>query len=566
MSATLSQTFSHWRGWLRAMGLGPGSVLAILLLSLGGVLGLFDLVLSIAHITDGVLETKNGNTVLALLLVFTLATLLAAYYRHRREALLQAMAERFGIALRAEALQAAIRRAARRDMVAGLGLLQDIATAQRFVTGEAVAGLLDLTGAAAALALVFYLHQGFGWILAAGMAGTAVLALVLRRVAGPAGARAEAELGAAAHELAGQLVHADLVRGLGQMPALLARWQRRYEAALGLAGLAEARGDALRELQALVAALTMTGLIGFGILRIIEGRGTIGLVLGAVLLGQFALRPLAGLVQHFEAWQAGMRAWGRLRQALAEEAEVVARPPVAGAPAGLVVEGLGFHPAGRERPVLAGLGFALAPGEVLLAEGGNGAGKTTLLRLVLGLVPADRGRVLLDGQDTWFCDRGALGARIGYLPQDIQLLEADIFTNIGRGPGAPAELVVAAARMAGAHEMIGRQPMGYQMPAGNSAGLSAGQRRLVGLARALYGMPRLLVLDEPEIGLDGAARRAMRAAVSQASAAGAVVLVVTHEPATWADLAGHRLRLEAGGAFEWLAGGPGMEQHRAAAG
>ncbi len=565
----MSASISHRRGWLRAMGLGPGSVLAILLLSLGGVLGLFDLVLSVAHITDGVLESKNGNTVLALLLVFALATLLSAYYRHRREALLQAMAERLGLALRAEALQAAIRRAARRDMVAGLGVLQDVAAAQRLVAGEAVAGLLDLAGAAAAVALVFHLNPGFGWILLAGMAATAVLALVLRRVAGPAGAKAEAEMGAAAHELSGQLVHADLARGLGQMPALLARWQRRSEAALGLADIAEARGDAFRELQELAAALTAIGLISFGILEIIEGRGTIGLVLGAVLLGQFALRPLAGLVQHFEAWQAGTRAWGRLRRALAEEAEVVARPPVAGAPAGLVVEGLGFHPAGRERPILAGLGFALALGEVLLVEGGNGAGKTTLLRLLLGLVPPDAGRVLLDGQDTCFCDRSVLGARIGYLPQDIQLLEADIFTNIGRGPGAPAELVVAAARMAGAHEMIGRQPMGYQTQAGNSAGLSAGQRRLVGLARALYGMPRLLALDEPEIGLDGAARRAMRAAVSQASAAGAVVILVTHEPATWADLAGHRLRLEAGGGFEWLAGGPGearMEQHRAAAG
>ena len=245
------------------------------------------------------------------------------------------------------------------------------------------------------------------------------------------------------------------------------------------------------------------------------------------------------------------------------------RTQEAGAPAGLRLEALGFHPPGRQRPILAGLGIDLPPGAVLLVEGGNGAGKTTLLRLVLGLVRPGTGRVLLDGQDTWSCDRAALGARIGYLPQDIQLLEADIFTNIGRGPGAPAELVVAAARMAGAHEMIGRQPMGYQTQAGNSAGLSAGQRRLVGLARALYGMPRLLVLDEPEIGLDGAARRAMRAAVSQASAAGAVVLVVTHEPATWADIAGHRLRLEGDGGFAWLAGGPaatGMEQHHDAAG
>ena len=563
----MSGTLSRRRGWRRAMGLGPGALLALALLSLGGVLGPLALVLGIAHVSDGVLESRNGHTVLALLLVFALATLLAAWYRHRREAVLQAMAERLGLALRAEALQAAIRRAARHDGAAGPGLLRDAAAAQRLAAGEAVSGLLDLVATTAALALAFVLHPGFGWILLTGIAATLLVALLLRRAADPA--RAEAALAGAADELAAQLVHADLVRGLGQMPALLARWQRRHEAALDLADRAEARGDALRELQALAAALTGLALAGFGILETIEGRATTGLVLAALLLGAFALRPLAGLAQHAEAWQAGMRAAARLRRALAEEAAVEVRAPEPGAPAGLRLEALGFHPPGRQRPILAGLGIDLPPGAVLLVEGGNGAGKTTLLRLVLGLVRPGTGRVLLDGQDTWSCDRAALGARIGYLPQDIQLLEADIFTNIGRGPGAPAELVVAAARMAGAHEMIGRQPMGYQTQAGNSAGLSAGQRRLVGLARALYGMPRLLVLDEPEIGLDGAARRAMRAAVSQASAAGAVVLVVTHEPATWADIAGHRLRLEGDGGFAWLAGGPaatGMEQHHDAAG
>ena len=563
----MSGTLSRRRGWRRAMGLGPGALLALALLSLGGVLGPLALVLGIAHVSDGVLESRNGHTVLALLLVFALATLLAAWYRHRREAVLQAMAERLGLALRAEALQAAIRRAARHDGAAGPGLLRDAAAAQRLAAGEAVSGLLDLVATAAALALAFVLHPGFGWILLTGIAATLLVALLLRRAADPA--RAEAALAGAADELAAQLVHADLVRGLGQMPALLARWQRRHEAALDLADRAEARGDALRELQALAAALTGLALAGFGILETIEGRATTGLVLAALLLGAFALRPLAGLAQHAEAWQAGMRAAARLRRALAEEAALDVRTPEPGAPAGLRLEALGFHPPGRQRPILAGLGIDLPPGAVLLVEGGNGAGKTTLLRLVLGLVRPGTGRVLLDGQDTWSCDRAALGARIGYLPQDIQLLEADIFTNIGRGPGAPAELVVAAARMAGAHEMIGRQPMGYQTQAGNSAGLSAGQRRLVGLARALYGMPRLLVLDEPEIGLDGAARRAMRAAVSQASAAGAVVLVVTHEPATWADIAGHRLRLEGDGGFAWLAGGPaatGMEQHHDAAG
>jgi ATP-binding cassette subfamily C protein len=157
--------------------------------------------------------------------------------------------------------------------------------------------------------------------------------------------------------------------------------------------------------------------------------------------------------------------------------------------------------------------------------------------------------VLLDGQDTWFCDRAALGARLGYLPQDVQLLDGTVFDNIGRGPGASAEAVVAAARAAGAHDMIGRLPMGYQTPAGASSGLSAGQRRLIGLARALCGGPALLVLDEPELGLDGAARGAMRGAVDAVRRRGGVALVVTHEPANWSAEADLRLQLAPGGAW-----------------
>jgi ATP-binding cassette subfamily C protein len=187
---------------------------------------------------------------------------------------------------------------------------------------------------------------------------------------------------------------------------------------------------------------------------------------------------------------------------------------------------------------------------VITVEGPNGVGKSTLLRLVLGLMPPTAGRVLLDGQDTYHCDRATLGARIGYLPQDVQLLEGDVFHNIGRGPGAPPEMVVAAARAAGAHEMIGRLPAGYQTPSGTTSGLSAGQRRLIGLARALYGEPRLLVLDEPEVGLDGYARMAMRAAVGAMRERRAIILIVTHEPDTWRGAIDLRLLLGAGGGWQ----------------
>jgi ABC-type protease/lipase transport system fused ATPase/permease subunit len=263
-----------------------------------------------------------------------------------------------------------------------------------------------------------------------------------------------------------------------------------------------------------------------------------------------AVMPFGALARSWQGTGFALQSWRRLREVLRDQAEPAALPPDAEAPPGLLAEALSFHPPGRERPIIGALTLRLAPGTVATVEGPNGAGKSTLVRLLLGLMPPTAGRVLLDGQDTWRCDRGALGARIGYLPQDVQLLDASVLHNIGRGPDAAPEAVVEAARAAGAHEMIGRLPLGYQTPSGATSGLSAGQRRLIGLARALYGRPRLLVLDEPEVGLDGQARLALRAAVAALREAGGVALVVTHEPGTWRDLADLRLLLEPGGAWQ----------------
>ena len=227
--------------------------------------------------------------------------------------------------------------------------------------------------------------------------------------------------------------------------------------------------------------------------------------------------------------------------------EPLPRDPAA--PAGLLLDGVAFHPSGRPAPIIGGIALHLPPGAVCTVQGANGVGKSTLVRLALGLLPPSAGRVLLDGQDSLHCERESFGARIGYLPQDVQLLDTDVFGNIGRGPDAAPEAVVAAARAAGAHAMIGRLPLGYQTKAGQTSGLSAGQRRLVGLARALFGEPALLVLDEPEVGLDGAARAELRAAVERCRQRGGVVLVVTHEPQTWADVADIRLILGPGGTW-----------------
>ncbi len=553
---------------LRDIGVTPLFVLTVLLLTFGGLVGVFALIVSIAHLSDGVMDSGNADTLLGLQAIFVFLVVMSCWYRHWRTLLLQAVAERFGMKLRAEAMQSAIRNAVRTDMVTGITVLQDISAMQRFVSGGAVPGLLDLSAAMVALGLMFYLDTGLGWIVAAGAAIIALLAFGMKRAMGDVTRRANAQLNDASADVSGQLVHPDLVRGLGQLPATMFRWQRRYGAALDTVGRAQGRNDAIGEIETLVSNLCLMAVLVYALVQIIESNGTSGLLIAAFFLANHVLAPFSGLVQHWESWNGGMRAWRQLRTVMREDAAAQERPPVPDAPAGLLIDAVTFWPEGRDRPIIGDITLALPPGAVVTVQGRNGVGKSTLLRLVLGLLPPTSGRVLLNGQDTHFCDRAQLGARIGYLPQDVQLLEADVFTNIGRGPDAPAEMVVAAARAAGAHDLIGRMPMGYQTQAGTSSGLSAGQRRLVALARALYGNPDLLVLDEPEVGLDGPARSAMRAAVERSRLAGGVVLVVTHEPDTWADVADHRLKLGAGGSWELDAAqrGESREPHLATIG
>lgn len=532
---------------LRDVGVTPLFMVTVLALSLAGQVGIFAFILTSIHLSDGVLETHNIDTLIGLAAIYLLMVLSSALFHHRRDAMLQGIAERFSLRLRAVAMQTAIRNAVRTDLADGLRILQDISHVQSFISGSAMTGALDITGGLLCLSLLYYLDLGFGVIGTLGILAIMAITALLHRVTGATSSRAQREMSATSAELGGQLLHPDVVRGLGQLAATLFRWQRRYDRALLAEEHADQRRRAISRIEDLVTAFSVGSLMVYGIVLIIEFHGTIGLLFGAFFLGNHTFGPFSGVVQYWEGWTKGLSAWGRLRQSMRDDAEAPPKPVDPDAPPGLVIEGVTFWPPGRERPIIGGITLQLAPGAVLTVEGRNGVGKSTLLRLVLGLLPPTEGRVLLDGQDTHFCDRDRLGARIGYLPQDVQLLETDIFANIGRGPDAPSDLVVAAARAAGTHEAIGRLPLGYQTQSGTTSGLSAGQRRLIALARALYGTPSLLVLDEPEVGLDGPSRNALRAAVERARLGGAVVLIVSHEPKTWADVTDYRLKLSPNG-------------------
>jgi ABC-type protease/lipase transport system fused ATPase/permease subunit len=219
----------------------------------------------------------------------------------------------------------------------------------------------------------------------------------------------------------------------------------------------------------------------------------------------------------------------------------------------LQVAGLSVTTPDGARVLLRDLDLELPPGEVLGLVGPNGAGKSSLMRALLGLMPPAAGCVRLDGEDTHAPEaddgRGALGARTGYLPQGGQLLHGSVLDNIRRFGSEDEARAVAAARQVGAHAVIGRLRDGYASPAGPDSGLSGGQRQLVALARAFHGGPRLLVLDEPEAGLDAATLDGVRAAVARAARAGAAVVLATHDPDDWAGVVTRWLELQPEGAW-----------------
>ncbi|MBX6741865.1 MAG: ATP-binding cassette domain-containing protein [Acetobacteraceae bacterium] len=535
---------------LRDVGVTPLAVATVVGLTIFSQLGLLGFIIVMKHVTDGVVTTGNGSTLVGFALLFAFTLIISGLYTHLRAAMLSAVAERFGLRMQVQAMQAAIRSAVRTDTGNGLSVLQDIDQVRRFLGSGGPTIFLDLISGLVALGLLFYVDTTLGLIGVLGILATIVTGYIMYRATRTVMQQARKKFVDTSAELSGQLVHPDLVRGIGLLPATLFHWQGRYEDALASMESAQNRANALLGLESVVAQLHSTA-VKVAVCAIIFSHTTgMGLMLIAFFFTNAAIAPFSHLFQRWDGWLLALQAWRRLQEAMRQDGAPEILPAEPEAPRGLLIEDLTFHPPGRARPILTEVTLRLAPGTAAVVQGPNGVGKSTLMRLTLGLMPPTSGRVLLNGQDTYRCDRAELGARIGYLPQDVQLLEGSVFDNIGRGPGAPPEAVVAAARMAGAHEVIGRLPLGYQTPAGATSGLSAGQRRLIGLARALYGEPDLLILDEPEVGLDGYARAAMRGAVAAVRQRGGVALVVTHEPRTWLDVIDLLLLLHPGGTWQ----------------
>ncbi|GAB4405034.1 MAG: type I secretion system permease/ATPase [Rhodoferax sp.] len=409
--------------------------------------------------------------------------------------------------------------------------MADLKTLRDFVQSPFVLAAMELPVAVVFLVILFWVSPLLGWFAVMGAAVQALVGWLNDRSTQPPLKEANRNAIAAQQYADGTLRNAEVIEAMGMLGAIHKAWAAKQNLFLAQQAEASSSAGAYQSMGKVWQQVVSSGLLGLACWALLnnELKGGGGMMIGASILGGRILAPLVQLVGQWQAWVNAQLAAQRLEQLLSAVPPAQPGMPLP-APKGLVqVEAVVAAAPGSQVPILKGINFALAPGEVLAVVGPSGCGKTTLARLLVGLWPATSGKVRLDGADVFTWAKTELGPHLGYLPQGVEVFDGTIFENIARfGQATQAEVEAAAARV-GLHEMIAALPQGYATRIGRGGmQLSGGQRQRIALARALFGNPALVVLDEPNASLDEAGDAALVQAIAQGKAAGTTFVVVTH--------------------------------------
>jgi PrtD family type I secretion system ABC transporter len=409
--------------------------------------------------------------------------------------------------------------------------VRDVTDLRAFYQSDAALAFLDAPWSLIFILFIWSLHPTLGVIATVGavvlFAAALVNDLLTRKRQGEA-----AGVARAANESALRFVDGgETIGPLGMAGAVFARWQERQDRARAeQQGLGERTTTILSVTRSFRLGLQVI-ILGAGAYLVLGGAITAGAMIAAsIILG----RALAPIERSTAAWSRFVAARGARRNlsglfdAIEREAEPIKLPRPEGV---LTVEQLACFAPGTREPILHGIDFALAPGEACAVVGPSGAGKSTLCRLLVGAWKPAAGHVRLDGADVYEWDSEDLGPHLGYLPQRVELFPGTVAENIARFGESDSEAVIRAAGLAGVHEMILRLPNGYETDVGPHADrISVGQRQRIGLARALFGDPALVVLDEPNSNLDDAGDKALLDAIRHLQRLERTVIIVSHRP------------------------------------
>jgi PrtD family type I secretion system ABC transporter len=514
--------------WLLARQIRPFIKLAALASLLLNV-ALLAPALYMLQVFDRVFASGSIET-LVMLALPVLAMLALGYCMDTARArTLAAAGRRVERCLAPEALATQLERAAagaRRDDDA----LRDVAQLRKLLGSAGVVAMFDAPWVPLYLLIITVMHPLLGGIAALGALLLLVLGMLTEYSTRRHTERAVAATRAAQRQADALLRNAECVVAMGMSGAAIADWETRcvdqHREQENLAHTSARLGALAR----IARQLLQVAALGFGAWLVIGREASPGVMIAATILLGRALQPVELLISGWKAMIESRAAWGRLcgRETLQRPARLALPPPKGR----LDIEGLTFGFAASRTPLLRGVSFSVAPGESVGIVGPSASGKTTLLRLLLGVRRPLAGAVRLDGVDIAHWDRAALGRAVGYVPQDVELFAGTVAANIARLQKPDPDAVLRAAALARAHELILGLPEGYDTEIGEGGCLlSGGQRQRIALARALYGEPRLLVLDEPNANLDEEGDAALAAALVELKSRGVTVVVVTHRRA-----------------------------------
>lgn len=478
------------------------------------------------QIYDRVLASRSTNTLVYLTLVAAGALLCLGLLELARSRLLVREGARFDSLLSGSVFSGVLvgNRSAQP--------LRDLENLRGFLTGPSFLHLLDAPWVPGFVAVVYIIHPWLGSVALVGAASLFTLGLINEKLTRDSLEKSAGEA-AVAHEFAETSArNTPAILAMGMLPGLRKVWRAHHSAALGYQALASDRAGNVAAIAKFLRLFLQVAILGLGAYLAIDQIITPGAMIAASIIMGRALVPVEGSIGGWRAFILARGSYGRLEDHLNEFPDADETMPLPAPQGAIAFENVSFVPEGAERPIMLAASFELAAGETLGIIGPSAAGKSTLAKLMVGVWKPTSGHVRLDAADVWRWRSEMLGPHLGYLPQDIELFPGSVADNIARFGEPDAEKVVEAAKLANAHEIFLQLPQGYDTVLGRGGyNVSGGQLQRIGLARAFYGLPALVVLDEPTSNLDAEGEEAVIHAIECVKARGNTAVVITHRPA-----------------------------------
>lgn len=480
------------------------------------------------QVYDRVLASRNQTTLLMLTVMILGALLFMGALEFVRSFVLVRVGAQLDMRLNKRVFTATFEQNLKKPGTNAGQALQDLTTVRQFVTGNGLFAFFDAPWFPLYLGIIFFFNTYLGLFALCGAIVLIALAWLNESATRKPMADAAGVSIAANTQATNNLRNAEVIDAMGMLPNMMGRWFTLHSQFLNLQARASERAGAITSMAKSVRIAMQSLVLGFGALLVLDEKMTGGMMIVASILMGRTLNPVEQLIGVWRNWDGTRTAWSRLNDLLSTNPLRRTGMSLPAPEGRLSVEGVTAGPPGATVPTIRQLSFTIVPGDVLGVIGPSGAGKSTLARLLVGVWASAVGTVRLDGADVYLWNKDELGPSVGYLPQDVELFAGTIAENIARFGEIDAAKVVEAAKRTGVHEMILQFPMGYETPLGDcGAGLSGGQKQRIALARAMYGDPSLLVLDEPNSNLDDVGERALVDAIVDLRSRGKTIVLIT---------------------------------------